>query len=544
MFYPLILSTINAHPFVIQDGADSWGWGEKIWYYTDYENDEEGKLLFSIAYARDSESEAFVPRVKRRYRYTEVPVYTEEILSTWSQEDAKWIDIQKYESTYNERGDLILYEEASKTADAWIPSRKWVNDFDQKGNQLISATYTWNWDDQIWVCDKYEAYTFTEQSQQSSHIIYSWDASIKDVRPRIKYEQVYDENGLLILAQSFDWDNGLGDWRFASKTAYYYDNLSLLEHAKKSTWNGQSFIDHTWSSYAYNAEGILYLQIDSSMSEFGIQDPVKKLESIIEEGHIINTTEFEWDEDLESWDPSWKDEFTFDEIGSQLSEGRFRWSASDSTWNPFSHREYRYDEYGNRVLEIESEQDFNPPYELVFRKKKVYAFDESGKQTLLEHYSWDLNQDDWRGSAKYIWTYDEASRELTFEMYEWDAEAWTWKGTRKTFSTFDSGGLLVLDESVIWEYNKSTGNIAELSGSRNLFVFPNPAFHVLKMEFDPEFLQPGAGIIIYSMQGTKQAEYRLESSQAGIDISMLEPGSYLLVLQSGSKRVCRVFLKQ
>lgn len=544
MLLLLILSTINAHPFALQDATDSWGWGEKIWYYTDYVNDEEGTLLFSIAYSRDRESEAFVPKVKRRYRYAEVPVYTDEILSTWSQEDAGWIDIQKYESTYNERGDLILYEEASKTADAWIPSRKRVNDFDQNGNQLLRASYSWKWDDQIWVCDNYEAYTFTEQSQPSSHISYSWDASIEDVRPRFKSEQVYDENGLLIMDQSFNWDDSLGDWRSSSKTEYFNDDLGLLKHAKKSLWDGQTFVDHTWSSYAHNAEGIRYLQIDSSMSDLGIQDPVKKLESIIEAGHIINTTEFEWDEDLERWDPSWKDGFTFDENGRQLSEGRFHWSASDSAWNPFSKREYGYDEYGNLVLEIESEPDFNPPYEMVLNMKKVFAFDEYGNQTLLEIYRWDLKRDDWKGSAKYIWTYDEASRQLTFEEYVWDEEGWTWKGTRKTYSTFDSGGLLVLDESVIWEYNNSTGNMAELSGSRNLLVFPNPASHVLNMEFDPVLFQPGARIVIYSMQGTPQAEYMVESSQAGIDISMLESGSYLLVLQSGSKRVCRVFLKQ
>ena len=131
---------------------------------------------------------------------------------------------KKYESTYNDNGNLLILESAVYNANGvWVNNDKNVYTYDSNNNRL-SRTVLYYYND-AWNYSFKEEYEYDSNGKEIA--ITSYDYENDSWVYNYKYEYTYDSNGNKILSIGYHYDNG--DWIYMRKYEYTYDGNRCIE---------------------------------------------------------------------------------------------------------------------------------------------------------------------------------------------------------------------------------------------------------------------------------------------------------------------------
>lgn len=164
----------------------------------------------------------------------------------------------------------------------------------------------------------------------------------------------------------------------------------------------------------------------------------------------------EWDDALNDWEPSRKEQFTYDAneyIDAQIIS--IWWPTS--VWVPIERYEYTFDGNGNLTSVISQSKIMSPTWNNY--QKTEYTYDGNGNLILETEFSWDSTSSIWVNSYKYEYTYN-SNQNLTLEVgFEWSAGASQWINMYKDEFFYDSEPLIAYEINYYWNYGASTWDL-------------------------------------------------------------------------------------
>ena len=127
-----------------------------------------------------------------------------------------------------------------------------------------------------------------------------------------------------------------------------------------------------------------------------------------------------------------------------------RFDPDENMWMDDYKDLFTYNSDGNQLTSIYYEKD-SLTGEWTGNYKDQYEYDSSDRQILYISYSWDFQNEDWVGNYKEESAYDSAGNLILFAYYHNESENGEWMGYNKEESEFDSDGNLILTINYSWD---------------------------------------------------------------------------------------------
>jgi hypothetical protein len=288
-----------------------------VWWLTEKEfftYDGNGNMINYVWFVYDSVENKFLPVDRATVKHNAQGQPTEIIWMEW--ESGQWVNIAKFELTYDGEGNLI-----QETVSEWDPdSSQWQfglrydMTYDVSGN-ILSELWSY-WDEESSKFDE----TFKDEYIYEGGKLTTWNEYMWDVEAwELTYFTAYTyDNGNLILELTQARDYLTEDWGDYSKIAYTYvgDRVVTEEvwgfDLMSFTMVRQSYFEYTW-----DADGNLITEVESSWDE--------------EAGAVKS-----WN-DAASWVNTWKSEWAFNKNFSIKDLYVPYWFMADVTDLTFVH---------------------------------------------------------------------------------------------------------------------------------------------------------------------------------------------------------------
>lgn len=309
----------------------------------------------------------------------------------------------------------------------WKEDVKYEYEYDANWNMTIQTAYDWL---EEWIpMYKYEN-TYNENNEQILYIYYIWDSETEEWIFSSKEEYGYNEQGLFIFYTSayYDVDNSI--WINSYKYEYTYNENNLMETRTVFGWNSvtEEWIPDQREEFSYDANNNHILTIsgywDNILEDF---DTSYKYEFEYDEcNQNILSVFYQWSEYKASWIAISKYEYTYNGHGDMLTSKYFNWDDDLSNWQIDSQDEYTYDEFWNEVLYIYSYWDYDLSYMVLSHKtikeyNSIYPYSdliiayeylndfEAYSYMLLNavNYNWNIENSEWVESSKFEFFYSE-----------------------------------------------------------------------------------------------------------------------------------------
>ncbi|MFN8205858.1 MAG: T9SS type A sorting domain-containing protein [Bacteroidales bacterium] len=218
----------------------------------------------------------------------------------WNYDLGEWAGSSKEIMAYNDSGQTLLYELYywDSGLGEWYGNYKYEYQLDEFGHTILDASYNWDGGIKNWVGTyKYE-YAFSGPYQRTMESRYYWNTDLQIWNGDYKYTYIFDYEGSLVSNFYFYWDNDLNDWvnsgrneRFfdysfdidnlkqpywvfddyynegpgpegkfsvpvkGSHEGPYYELQHRLLSTRSSSWNGEAWIDNSFSRFSYSGLG-------------------------------------------------------------------------------------------------------------------------------------------------------------------------------------------------------------------------------------------------------------------------------------------------
>lgn len=190
-------------------------------------------------------------------------------------------------------------------------------------------------------------------------------------------------------------------------------------------------------------------------------------------GNRTKTETYVWNKN--QFAGTFKNLYTYNASGIQLSWELHQWNYVTNTWKPSGRQESVYDG-NNRTQSLEMKWD-ELSNAWVAQAKSLMQYDTNGNLTSHERYSWNSTTQLWVGSYKFTNTYDEKGFPVSSKTYHWDELTGIWVDDATSLSnynydyTYDNSHNLtkvvlkvletntqVWSDSMKWEYTINNQN--------------------------------------------------------------------------------------
>ena len=246
-----------------------------------------------------------------------------------------WYGNNKAEYGYNDKGDQIMTATYywSRYDTVWVGNYKSESEYDENGNQLLSASYNWSTEKQDWYGSyrKYE-YAYDRNGNQTLYAQYKWDNYKWDWVGVSRSEYEYDADGINIMNTYYNATDTLGNWIGSSKNGYYTKNginysESYRWDATKKDWRGYNKSEYCYDDGYYMSTS--YAWDDTDWCWVGSS----KYEESSTENSMQSIT-YIWDRNANAWAPDTKDQKEITETASTLTSVNTtsKWDKNGSKW--------------------------------------------------------------------------------------------------------------------------------------------------------------------------------------------------------------------
>ena len=259
-------------------------------------------------------------------------------------------------------------------------------------------------------------YTYYDNGLVHTKLMSSGSASVNGTEvvvnqytDKVMYVYTYDDQGRVILEESFYKNTASGEWTEKdSRKTYEYSNdnledasLELYEDYVKGEWIPSSKTEREFDA-AGNLMVIAYWSYDSETSN--------------------------------AWEGSSKTEYTLNTNGDILSYWEYEWENGD--WVKSKKSETQYDASGNKTLvhvwNVVDNEDLEDSSET------EYGYDDQGRQNMSAYYSYSNGTK--KGSLKSVYTFNDNDQEIEKITYQWSTYENDWEGKTKMTTIYNDNG--------------------------------------------------------------------------------------------------------
>ncbi len=285
--------------------------------------------------------------------------------------------------------DYMIYEDFDESTNQWEKEKDEFQ-YNNNGEVLQSAYYTWNVSLNQWINDGKEDYTYNANGNMTQWMYSYLDENTGNLVGSDKEEYIYDANWNQTQSISYNWDNTSGKWIASSK----YENT-------------------------YNASGKKTLEINSR-----------------------------WDENSGKWDVSWKYEYNYNSNGDKTLSIDYSWEEFTKQWSANSKNEYTYDANKNMTLEIDYSN--NGANQWIGTRKYALTYNPNGN-ILQTDYNWDELSGAWQSTERHDYLRDTYGNISNENYYEWDLTASQWVATEKDEYSFNNNYSI---NEMVWPFRE------------------------------------------------------------------------------------------
>lgn len=469
-----------------------------------------------------------------------------------------------YEYDGNGRKNLSVNFTWNKTANAWIPTNKtiqnWTNDgkmytlyetltydtstntwkttlrnesnwgLDNDGNwTLIEVDYSLNTQtNELLPTNKHEALFQGKTYTYKSFTDYIWDASLKVWNPSARYEVLFNDDGCEHTMANFTWNSTLNTWA-GTKQGYIYDaNNNLIQIVSYTGWNETN---KTWGTKTIS-DVVETCNASSSEATYsftnGVWTPVTKTGYDGDYKVYYDVTNGEFIK-------SYKDYSEKDGIGNETRYIRYDWDSENNKW----------------YLSLQRDQSWDYNGQLLY--KSEISNDKYGNQLYKIQLYRDDAQSAWRDgySYKQEYIYDDKNQLKTYSVYKYNGEFVNY--SKREIIRNDEENIL-FDINYSWSnnswvetsrttyyYSLHTTDVQTISSLNSFQLLPNPAKQSIYIKSEIEIKQ----VNIYSLQGKQLQSISSYKSNDNIDVSALQVGVYLVkITDTDGKSYTGKFVKE
>ncbi len=310
-----------------------------------------------------------------RTDYTYYPSGKTEWIYTYSWGSGDWTNLRaSYYEYKNGSGKQILLVTYTGSGTNWIPKTKTINDYDAKGREILSESYSsYNAATDTWVGNKKEVSRFDQYGYQTLEEVYrSWANGVWIGTSKVEYE--FDAEGNKLMTANYEWDAANLKWKGKTKEKNVFDSEQRLLITESYSW-----VNDDW--------------VGSDKKEFTYNNPATTTVSVWQNGAWVYSTR----------------ETVTTTNGKVTDKSTYAYSGSD--WTIQTQEQHIY--MGNNLMQDISYKWMGGTQIGVARTDYEYT---SGKKTKTTTYAWDAAQADWviSGYTQLIYSGSQLTEEVSF----------------------------------------------------------------------------------------------------------------------------------
>ncbi|MBU2559004.1 MAG: T9SS type A sorting domain-containing protein [Bacteroidetes bacterium] len=388
---------------------------------------------------------------------------------------------------------------------------------------------------QEWVNNAFESIDYNDVNQAVLSTSKFWNGSTYENGGRTAF--TYDESNLLAEEVEQVWD---GDWENESRITYSRYPNGMEAARLVETWDGTDWENQSNQIIIRNDQGTIeeitfqVWQVDGWENTFKIQN-VLLSETLIDSSYTKTFEEGSWVnlyvEAYEFNAQNWLDNVT----GSFWVEG---------SWVNDIFAEYTYNNNGQVDVGIikswENDQWLNDA-------RSTYYYNNWNRYQSIIEEEWDGSQ--WVNASYDNYSFDANGNALEGEIYQWVDGGWLSVQDEPIALTYNYGfeeqvfnGFLV--EAAYRSVLVGEAELPAVAQDDLLKLWPNPVSDVIHLHIDN--LGEAASVAIYDLAGKMVLEIK-QAYKAGneinINVADLEPGLYLLYVQTRGQQLKNKFIK-
>ncbi len=448
--------------------AASWSGRQRV----DSTFDASCRLSMLIKDSWDSDTREWKPNSKEEYKYnSDCEQYVE---CSWNAETKQWVNARKTESihSYTENG-LHIVISTNYTYDnikgEWLIHHRNEMNYDVKGNQTLYNASFFDSISNTWVFKK----------------------------GSFKYENVYNEQGKIILHSYYDWDSEMNQWKGQG---------DLLESGYDSIGHLTSVVTKNW-----DVSSNQWVNISKTENSYN------------EQGDVTGIIESEWDNEKSLWVVVTKQELLYNAHGNISNDQMLLLDTLSNEWYISTRDTFTYD-VNNREKQIE-QYIRNDEGQLVLCHKKESDYDAFGNVSLTTSFEFDTLSGNFIKNYDVKYTYNESGEKLIEEA---------------TSYYYESGSPYILKRNYYYSMHVFSAIDTEKE-TQSSFVYPSPFTD--KLSFQLNNTNNQYVFELFNFQGQKVLSQRVMHSES-INVANLPSGVYLYTLSLDNKVIKGKLIKK
>lgn len=226
----------------------------------------------------------------------------------------------------------------------------------------------------------------------------------------------------VVKSAVYDWNFLFQEWSPILKQENEFTGNSLIR-----TTNSVNY-ENAWQTFGFNEVEVntqTHYTYDFTTEQY-IEDSRTEVEKD-EKDNVVLKTNYDWDENVNAWEKSSLEEFTYD---YSISENPIItlisfWNSDINNWVPVERSETENNENGDdtQVLIFRWDED-SETWQLYAQNESTYDNNNNRAEWVLS--GWDANQNRWFNSLKLIYRYD-SNNEIERLIYqEWSNRRGDW----------------------------------------------------------------------------------------------------------------------
>lgn len=223
---------------------------------------QTGALLQEVEYYWTIDSNQWMPSDMKIFELNEAGLVSiEKQMRIDYLNPNQWLDVSKYESTYNNENKLVseLYSLWIEDNASYVPIFHYQYTYDDLGKISTDSISFWREEGAIWKVQNAGTYTYNKNQQDSTIVGLQLDIRTDSLINYYKQESFYDTLGFDKMDVSYFWDKQLNQWDSNEKLEYNYDSEGKRTRLIRNNWydqiNGWRRINKM--EFIYDAEGNL-----------------------------------------------------------------------------------------------------------------------------------------------------------------------------------------------------------------------------------------------------------------------------------------------
>ena len=208
-----------------------WNAGSNLWkeeFRTESVYSDNGRLT-SVLHYRLDDNDLWFQYQKQEYIEDNSNNHISEITSRRISPEQNMRKITKVIRSYDTMGNLTFqnYYKWNSTSNQWEEDdlyRKTESRFDNNGNRIMYASYSWDNDRQKYVGNFKRIVNYDDFGNAILKIFYKWDSVndqwLKDQKDDIEYI----DGNLIKSFKTNHWNTSVNNWSFTKQTTYYYSD--------------------------------------------------------------------------------------------------------------------------------------------------------------------------------------------------------------------------------------------------------------------------------------------------------------------------------